>query len=776
MRAVLLAFLVVCGLARVVHAQDGARLRILPAPARLVERTGRFIVDARTRFVLSDPRDAELRRIAGHLAAPLRSASGFPLPIADDTTTQGGAIALHVSARSPTSPYDWADRIDESYRLSVATEGVRIDADTHAGLFRAIQTLRQLLPLAGSTEAATWSIPAVEIEDEPRFPYRGMHLDVGRHLFPVSFIRAYIDLLAAYRMNVFHWHLTEDQGWRIEIRNYPRLTSVGAYRSETIVERNFDPYVGDGIRYGGFYTQDEIRDIVQYAAERYITIVPEIEMPGHSVAALAAYPELACTPGPFEVYTRWGVTADIYCPSERTFSFLEDVLTEVMELFPGRYIHIGGDEAPKDAWEQSALAQDVMRREGLANENELQSWFIRRIETFLAAHDRRIIGWDEILEGGLAREATVMSWRGTTGGIEAARQRHDVIMTPTSHMYFDYYQGDPRHEPLANGGVLPLDRVYGFEPVPEELSADEARHVLGAQGNVWTEYMKTTDHVEYMVMPRMLALSEVVWSPADARDWTAFQARLPAQLARLDAIPINYRVPEVTGLDAGRITLDDTMRVTLGSVVPGVIRYTTNGSDPTASSARYTGPLVLSLGDSAVRVSARLFLPDGRTSAPRSAQFRRTTLREPASVVDLVTGLNVAYFEGTFRSADDVRNWTPLRSAITDRVAIPDDAREERFALRFNGYVRVPTDGIWTFVLNSDDGSRLRIDGDLVVDHDGAHGPSDLSGQIALRAGWHSIEVLYFQGGGGRSLALSMAPAGETPRALPTTALGRIAR
>jgi hexosaminidase len=368
-----------------------------------------------------------------------------------------------------------------------------------------------------------------------------MHLDVGRHFFPVEFIKRYIDLMAMYKMNRFHWHLTEDQGWRIEIKKYPRLTEVGAFRRETILEKNFDPYVGDGERYGGFYTQDEVREIVAHAQTRYITVIPEIEMPGHSVAAIAAYPELACTDGPFDVSTIWGVHEDIYCPKEETFTFLEDVLLEVMDLFPSTYIHIGGDEAPKARWEESDVAQEVISREGLADEHELQSYFIRRIETFLRAHGRKLIGWDEILEGGLAPEATVMSWRGFGPGMEAARQGHDVIMTPTSVTYFDYYQADPESEPLAIGGLITLEDVYAFEPVPDSLSWNEGQHVLGAQANVWTEYMKTTDYVEYMVFPRMLALSEVVWTPAKKRDWDFFVSRLPSNFELLDRYGVNYR-------------------------------------------------------------------------------------------------------------------------------------------------------------------------------------------------------------------------------------------
>jgi hexosaminidase len=513
------------------------RYPIVPRPAALRPAAGEFAIGPSTRIVVDGDAGEDVRRAVDRWADRIRRASGLPLPVTRATTSDGaGAIVVALDPAAGTAA--------EAYLLDVAPRGVRLSAPAFAGIVHGLETLRQLLPPAIERPAAAptaLNIPAVRIEDAPRFVYRGMHLDVGRHFFPVDFIKRYIDLLALYKFNTFHWHLTEDQGWRIEIRKYPRLTSVGGWRRETILERNFDPYIGDGRPYGGFYTQDEVRDVVAYAAERAITVIPEIEMPGHSLAALAAYPELACTDGPFEVGTRWGVFDDIYCPSERTFEFLQDVLTEVMALFPSRYIHIGGDEAPKRRWRESAVAQEVIRREGLADEEELQSWFIRRIERFLAGHGRRLIGWDEILEGGLAPDATVMSWRGVEGGIEAARQGHDVIMTPTSHAYFDYYQGPRAAEPLAIGGFTPLDKVYAFEPVPPELTAEEARHVLGAQGNVWTEYMKTSDHVEYMAVPRMLALAEVVWSPREARDYDGFLRRAARQLERLDALGVRYR-------------------------------------------------------------------------------------------------------------------------------------------------------------------------------------------------------------------------------------------
>lgn len=498
---------------------------------------GQLALHEGTRIAVSDVNDFALRRLAAQAADRLNAdwALGAVVDGQSGTVPPADGILLVLDTQRSLP--------NEGYQLAVTQDGVTIRASSHAGVFYGLQTLRQLLPVREPRGAPT--IREVTIEDWPRFPYRGMHLDVGRHFFPVSFVKRYIDLLAMYKMNRFHWHLTEDQGWRIEIKKYPRLTEVGAYRKETIVDKHFDPYVGDGKPYGGYYTQEEIRDVVAYAADRYVTVVPEIEMPGHSLAAITAYPEFACTDGPFEVGTRWGIFQDIYCPKDTTFAFLEDVLTEVMGLFPSRYIHIGGDEAPKRRWEESPIAQAVIQREALSDEHELQSYFVRRIEQFLLAHGRRLIGWDEILEGGLAPEATVMSWRGMEGGIEAARQGHDVIMTPVSHVYFDYYQGDPETEPLAIGGFTPLEKVYRFEPVPPELSETEAKHVLGAQGNVWTEYLTTGAKIEYMVVPRMLALAEVVWSPAGQRNWPGFVARLPAQLRHLDVLGVNYRTPDV---------------------------------------------------------------------------------------------------------------------------------------------------------------------------------------------------------------------------------------
>lgn len=515
---------------------------LVPWPQQVAALDSHYTVSERTRIGLSDPGDAGLQRLGWFVSGLIENSIGFaPTIVAEpiaEATPNVVALVLDASVVG-----------DEAYHLAVAPSGVTVRASTAAGLYYGVQTLRQLLPPDAETAPPARTrfraeIPAVEITDAPRFAYRGMHLDVARHFFPVDFVKAYIDLLALYKFNRFHWHLTDDQGWRIEIQRYPKLTEVGAYRRETLIGAYRDqPRHFDGQRYGGFYTQDEVREIVRYAAERHITVIPEIELPGHATAALSAYPELACTDGPFEAATLWGVFEDIFCPKEETFAFLEGVLAEVMALFPSEYLHIGGDEAPKKRWEESAVAQEVIRREGLADEHELQSYFIRRIERFLNANGRKLIGWDEIVEGGLSPTATVMYWRSWDAAPlrEATRQGNNLIMTPNNTLYFDHYQADPSGEPLAFGGLSTLEKVYAYEPVPEGFTAEQAKRVLGAQANVWTEYIETPEKVEYMVFPRLLALAEVVWSPAGARDWADFRTRLPLALQRLDARGVNYR-------------------------------------------------------------------------------------------------------------------------------------------------------------------------------------------------------------------------------------------
>jgi hexosaminidase len=524
------------------HAQGNdaaANIAVIPRPQSVVAATGKFTLSPRT-TIWSDKADSAVaRRFARNLAP----ATAMELPVRIGTSATGNRILFRrASSRDTTLG-------PEGYRLDVRPGVITITSSAAAGAFYATQTLLQLLPAdiyrSAPVSAQAWTIPAVKIEDRPRFPWRGMHLDVSRHFMPKEFVKKYIDLLALHKMNTFHWHLTDDQGWRIEIKKYPRLTEVGAWRDRTIVGRQTRDTLNapfDNKRHGGFYTQDDVREIVAYARDRFVTIVPEIEMPGHSQAAIASYPMLGNFGDTIKTWTMWGVTNYILNPSDTTIAFMQDVLTEVMGLFPGKFIHIGGDEAPKNQWKVSPRAQDRMRALGIATENELQSWFTTKMDTFLASHGRRLVGWDEILEGGLAPNAVVMSWRGTAGGIAAARAGHDVVMTPGSHTYFDHYQSlSQAAEPLAIGGFLPIDTVYSYEPVPAELEPQFAKHILGAQGQIWTEYIEGPKNVEYMAFPRTSALAEALWTSRTRRDFADFSARLPAHLARLQALDVNYR-------------------------------------------------------------------------------------------------------------------------------------------------------------------------------------------------------------------------------------------
>jgi hexosaminidase len=443
---------------------------------------------------------------------------------------------------------------------------------------------------------ATISLPCVQITDYPRFAYRGMMLDVCRHFFSVEMVKKYIDLMAAYKLNNFHWHLTDDQGWRIEIKKYPRLTQIASQRAQTVIGNYHDrtPQQYDNTPYGGYYTQDQIRDVVKYASDHYINIVPEIEMPGHSEAALAAYPELSCDPSQtYKVAETWGVFHDIYCPSDKTFSFLEDVLTEVMDLFPSKYIHIGGDEAPKDVWKKSDFCQKLMKDQGLKTEDELQSYFIQRIEKFVNSKGRSIIGWDEILEGGLSPNATVMSWRGEEGGIAAAEQGHNVVMTPGSGgLYIDQQQSKAELEPLSIGGYDPLSKIYSYNPTPAELTPDQQKFILGVQANLWTEYIATENKVDYMVLPRLFALSEVAWSPLANKNFNDFaDTRLPGHLARLEAKGFNYRVPAAIGV-VDTIVFGTKLTVNLKPSVTGAkVYYSIDNYDPRETDLQYTQPM-----------------------------------------------------------------------------------------------------------------------------------------------------------------------------------------
>jgi hexosaminidase len=513
---------------------------VIPQPQKLARLPGYFKLEKGSQ-IFTEPASADTGEF---LAARLRKSTGLPFPISGKSPGLSGAAigGIFLTTQGADSGLG-----KEGYELTVSQNGVVIRAPEPAGLFYGVQTMLQLLPeeiYSTNVEAGVdWQMPCVRISDQPRFSWRGMMLDVSRHFFTKAEVMQLLDAMAVHKINTFHWHLVDDNGWRIEIKKYPLLTSVGAWRGGVgfgLATNSTTAYGPDG-RYGGFYTQSEIREVVDYAAKLHITIVPEIEMPGHSLAALAAYPQFGSGPGPFVVPLQGGVNPGIYSPAKaETFEFLEAVLSEVFALFPGKYIHIGGDEVPKGPWKKDADCQALMKKEGLKNEEELQSWFIRRIEKFVNSRGKTLLGWSEILQGGLAQNAAVMDWIG--GGREAASKGHDVVMTPTSYCYFDYYQSqDHSNEPRAIGGFVPLDKVYAFEPIPEQLAPEMQKHILGAQGNVWTEYIANLRHVEYMAFPRLAALAEVTWSPKGTRSYDDFLRRLKTHEHRLGELNVNYR-------------------------------------------------------------------------------------------------------------------------------------------------------------------------------------------------------------------------------------------
>ena len=564
---------------------------IIPQPQKMILGESSFRFSQNTEFVVEN---AEQQAIAGFLAGNFQKVADWKLKVSVGGSEGSNQVFFK------TDPTLGA----EAYSLEVKKDRIEIKASQPAGFFYAIQTLRQLLPVgiesSKKLEKADWIVPVVSISDGPQFKWRGYMLDVARHFFPKQDVLQMIDYLALHKINTLHFHLTDDQGWRIEIKKYPKLTEVGAWRVDREDKHwNSRPKQSPGEKatYGGFYTQEDIKEIVAYAQSRFITVLPEIEMPAHANAALAAYPQLSCTGGPFTVLPGgvWPIT-DIYCAGkDSTFLFMQDVLTEVMDLFPSKYIHIGGDEATKTEWEKCPLCQKRIKSEGLKNVGELQSYFIKRIEKFVNSKNKVLMGWDEIIEGGLPAEATVISWRGFQGGIEAANAGHDVVMTPTSDCYIDYYQGPMDQEPLAIGGYLPLSKVYNFNPVPPELSTEGAKHILGGQANLWTEYVPNFKHAEYMTFPRLAALSEALWSPKEVRNWADFSRRIQLMMNRYDEMGLNYaksafKVSAKTQFD----DVKKQLAITLSSELSGVeIRYTIDGSEPTVQSPLYTEPVLL---------------------------------------------------------------------------------------------------------------------------------------------------------------------------------------
>lgn len=588
-------------------------LALVPLPVSLQRQPGTFTLDAQTK-ILADPQDAGARGAAALFAGAARASTGLALPVVD-----AAGDAPPDSVLFSTQGAD-AKLGAEGYTLEVSDAGARVRSIGAPGLLHGAETLLQLFPpeiyAAEKKEGVAWSAPGVLARDQPRFSWRGLMLDVSRHFLSKTEVERILDQMAIHKLNVFHWHLVDDHGWRIEIKGHPKLTEVGAWRSA--IGFGLDPKASSAYdksgRYGGFYTQDEIREVVAYAAARGITIVPEIEMPGHSVAALAAYPQYSCSGGPFDLDVPAGVHAGIYCPGkEETFGFLQDVLTEVFALFPGPFVHLGGDEVPREEWAKCEKCKLRMKTEKLGDTAELQSWFLKRIEKFVNSKGKRVIGWDEILEGGLAPNAAVMSWRGIQGGLAAAKAEHDVVMSPNESLYLDHAQATSG-EPLSIGGFTPLEQVYGYEPVPEGLAGAQARHVLGAQGNLWTEYVPNAAHAEYMIWPRECAVAELGWTPQAQKDEADFLQRMSVHKRRLSFLGVHYRPLPPPGLDEALVFEPGSPpRVHVAPLIPGAkVKISFDGSDPDKSGAALEGTLPLPNGT--CRVKARIYRPDGSES------------------------------------------------------------------------------------------------------------------------------------------------------------------
>ena len=590
-------------------AGQTADFNIIPRPQQVnVSNDAPFTLSAKTVISLGT-NSQDMKRNANMLASYIEQATGIRPAIGKGKS--GAAIILTIDKTIANA---------EGYKLDADAKQIRIAGASAAGVFYGIQTLRKSLPLVNG-KASKVSIPAVHITDAPRFAYRGTHLDVSRHFVTADSVRQFIDMLALHNINRFHWHLTDDQGWRIEIKKYPLLTQIGSKRAQTVIGHNSGKY--DGKPYSGFYTQKQIRDIVKYAADRYITIVPEIDLPGHMQAALAAYPDMGCTGGPYEVWQKWGVSDNVLCAgNDKTLTFIDNVLKEITQLFPSKYIHVGGDECPKTQWQKCPKCQarikalNLEAKDGHSAEERLQSYIITHASNYLKSLGRNTIGWDEILEGGLAEGATVMSWRGESGGIAAAKQHHDVVMTPNSYLYFDYYQSlDKANEPLAIGGYLPLETVYSYEPMPKELTADEARHIIGVQANFWTEYMPTFKQMQYMALPRLAALSEVQWSQPALKDYTSFTNRLTKFTHLYDRLGYNY-AKHLYNV-AIHVDSDNKWReilIHMTTAGKAEIRYTLDGTEPTVNSTLYTGAIVL---QKSAKIRAAAFR-DGKRSSVTS--------------------------------------------------------------------------------------------------------------------------------------------------------------
>lgn len=733
---VALTFLASCGGQQGEVKPYNEGINIIPMPQNLVQNQGVFKLSSGTSFGATTD---EAKTVAEFFAAKMRNATGYNISVSDK-----GDITLTLDAA--------LDVNDEGYTLDVTSEGVIVKAKTPQGLFYGMQSFMQLLPAeiesAEKASGIAWQAPAVSIKDEPRFGYRGVMLDVCRHFIPVEDIKKQIDVLSLFKINRLHWHLTEDQGWRIEIKKYPKLTEVGSKRID-----------GEGTEYKGYYTQEEIKEVVKYAQDRFITIVPELEMPGHELAAIAAYPELSCKGEAITPRVIWGVEDIVMCPGkEDMFVFLEDVIKEMVELFPGTYFHVGGDECPKISWKNCPTCQARIKKEGLkadgkhTAEERLQSYVITRMEGVLAKYGKKIIGWDEILEGGLSPDATVMSWRGEEGGIASALQDHDVIMTPGGNgMYLDHYQGDSKIEPVAIGGYTTLEKTYSYNPTPDTLVAMKKDHfVKGVQTNIWTEYLYNVDLVEYRMYPRVLALSEIGWTNVDRKNFDDFARRINNAYVRLDEHAVNYHIPqpEQPNGSCNFVAFVDSTSLEFKTTRPVKMVYTLDGTEPTAQSAEYTAPLTFTETTTLKIASA---LPSGKLSPVRTIQVEKQALAPAKEVAKTTPGLNMQVFDGMYLNVEALKS-ANVQPKTTKVIKETKELREQvqtsesmrgvkQYAAVAEGYVNIPEDGVYYI---SSDLEEVWIDGKLLINNGGeVKRFSRHDNSVALAKGLHEIKAVF---------------------------------
>lgn len=727
------------------------RYPLIPYPTSLTAASGQFVITPQT--VLRSP-DRRFQNEADQLQQLLVTGLGKRLP------TSGNAPAIQLQ-------YDAGITAPEAYALTVTPQRVLLRASSPVGMFRAVQTIRQLLPATAERKAsASLTLPAVQIQDKPTYAWRGMHLDVSRHFFSLDYLRTFIDRLALYKFNTFHLHLTDDQGWRIEIKKYPKLTSEGAWRTfnnqDSVVmkraksEADFDlptQFIRQRegkTEYGGYYTQAQLRELIAYAAARHIDIVPEIDMPGHLSAAIQAYPFLSCTGQP-----GMGKTFSVpVCPcNDATYTFMQNVLDEVMALFPSRYVHIGADEVEKTTWAQSAACQTLMKEQGIKTVEELQSYFVHRVGDYIQSKGKKLLVWDDALEGGLKPSATVMYWRSWVKDAprKAAENGNDIVMTPVSALYFD-----------SPPGSQSVEQVYRVPVVPAGISAEQARLFKGAQANIWTEYIATENRVDYMTMPRMVALSEAVWTGRDL--YASFQQRLLSQYDRMEQLGIHYRLPDLTGFAEENVFVDQA-KLTIKRPLPSyTLRYTTDGSLPQASAPVLPDGLVITQPQT-IKVAA--FTAAGLRGDVYTLRYRQQPYAQPTLATTTQPGLAASFFKKYFRETKLMNGLTPDSTFVTPNVAVPRAVGAPSFGIQFRGQLNVPETGVYTFFYTCDDGGVLRIANRLVVDNDGNHFPIEKSGQVALAAGKHPIEADFIEGGGGFTLKLTYSVNGSAPAPVP---------